>query len=270
MSKNDCMYISSAFSGIIEVLISHPMDRIKTELQVMTLKNKNEKTPKIISGIKNIYKSNKIKGFYSGIFPRLIGIIPMRLMYWSTMTLSTDYTKNNKQQISNYFNNYLSNELTNISINLIPGIATGLTQSMIDNPIEVVKIKLMTGTNEIKINKLYQGFGYLLGRNIIFAMPVAYSVKTYGKDNSFLAGAVGGVIGSIISHPLDVIKTERQRNKVNETSTKITLRNLIITNPKTLFSGLIMRSSLSFVNMGIGFMVFNYIYKNLYNTNNYN
>ena len=42
----------------------------------------------------------------------------------------------------------------------------------------------------------------------------------------------------------------------------------IINNPKSLFSGLLMRTSLSFINMGIGFSVFNFIYVNLYNTHN--
>lgn len=265
MSKTDCMNIASAFSGIAEVLVSHPLDRVKTELQVMALNNTK---PKFISGIQNIYEKNKIKGFYSGLLPRLIGIVPMRLMYWSTMTISTDYTKNNEENIKNYFNKYLSENITNVLINFLPGFMTGLTQSIIDNPIEVAKIKLMTGTSDIKINKLFQGFGYLLARNIIFAIPVSYSVKNFGKDNPFIAGAIGGVIGSIISHPFDVIKTERQRNKINN-DTKILFRDLLIKNPKYLLSGLSMRASLSFINMGIGYMVFNYIYKNLYNTSNY-
>jgi hypothetical protein len=272
MSKTDCMHIASAISGVYEVLISHPLDRLKTELQVMTLNNaKNnaiEKNPKLINGIKSIYDKNKIKGFYSGILPRLVGIIPMRLMYWSTMTISTEYTNNNNKLFNDKLNNYFNEDVSKLLIHMTPGIITGFIQSLIDNPIEVAKIKLMTGTSEVKINKLYQGFGYLLARNIIFAVPVAYSVKTYGKENSFLAGAIGGIIGSIISHPFDVLKTERQRNQINDNIKKITMRHLLINNPKSLFSGLLMRTSLSFINMGIGFSVFNFIYVNLYNTHN--
>lgn len=267
MSKTDCMHIASGISGIFEVLVSHPLDRIKTELQVMTLNNTNKNqistNPNIISGIKTIYKNNKLKGFYLGILPRLTGIIPMRLMYWSAMTYTTDYVNINHKKINNILNNYVSDNISNFIINLIPGLITGLAQSVIDNPIEVAKIKLMTGSNDIKISNLYQGFGYLVGRNIIFAIPVAYSVKNYGKDNPFLAGAIGGLIGSFLSHPLDVIKTERQRHKTEKTE-KITLTKMALSNPKSLMTGLTMRASLSFVNMGIGFMVFNYLYRGLY------
>lgn len=268
MIKTNSIIIASSLSGIIEVIISHPLDRIKTEMQINTL-NKLNQTNKInsfnksdiITIIKKIYHDNKIKGFYIGMIPRLIGIIPMRLMYWSSMTLCTNYIINNKNYLDVKLNKYMSNNLSNILINLIPGLLTGIAQSIIDNPIEVMKIKLMTKTNNIKINNLYQGFGYLLGRNILFAIPVAYSVKTYGKENPFLAGSVGGLIGSIISHPFDVIKTERQRHNKNHINS--TLKKLIIENPSKLFTGLSMRCSLSFINMGIGFVVFNYLNKKI-------
>lgn len=279
MLKTDCMHIASSFSGIFEVLVSHPLDRVKTEMQIIALNNSksniiNSKT-NIMQGINNIYQTKKIKGFYSGILPRLVGIVPMRLIYWSSMTISSDYIYNNNQYLETNLNKYISSPLSNLTINLIPGLITGLAQSIIDNPIEVVKIKLMSGGSDIKINSLYQGFGYLLGRNILFAIPVAYSVKTYGKENPFLAGAVGGLIGSFISHPLDVIKTERQRykadnkpdnkpnNKPNNTK-KITLRNIAINNPLSLFTGLTMRCGLSFINMGVGFLVFNHLYSKCY------
>jgi hypothetical protein len=278
MSETNCIIIASSLSGIIEVIVSHPLDRIKTQMQINALDklnlnlNSNQSNlkqnlrPNTISIIKNIYHDNKIKGFYSGILPRLIGIIPMRLMYWSSMTLCSNYIIHNKTHLDTKFNKYMHSSISNITINLIPGLITGIAQSIIDNPIEVMKIKLMTKTNAIKINNLYQGFGYLLGRNILFAMPVAYLVKTYGKENPFLAGAFGGLIGSIISHPFDVIKTERQRHKSHLTDpsnpsnpSKPTIRKLIIQNPSKLFTGLSMRCGLSFINMGIGFVVFNYI-----------
>ena len=272
MSKTDCMHIASSFSGIIEVGISHPLDRIKTEMQIMTLNNSKSNTQyyksDILTGIKHIYNNSGIKGFYSGIVPRFIGIVPMRLMYWSSMTVSSDYVNHNKEHLKLSFNKYIEINASTFIINLMPGLVTGLAQSIIDNPIEVAKIKIMSGSSDIKINTLYQGFGYLLTRNILFAIPVAYSIKTYGKENPFLAGAFGGLVGSIISHPFDVIKTERQRYKIIKSdiklNKKITLTQMMLNNSSGLLSGLTMRCALSFVNMGIGFVVFNYLYRGLY------
>ena len=65
MSKTDCMHIASSFSGIIEVAVSHPLDRIKTEIQIMTLNNSKSN---VLTGIKHIYQNNGFKGFYSGIY----------------------------------------------------------------------------------------------------------------------------------------------------------------------------------------------------------
>jgi len=272
MSKTDCMHIASSFSGLIEVSVTHPLDRIKTEMQIMTLNNSKSTTqhfkPNILTGIKHIYYNTGIKGFYSGIIPRFIGIVPMRLMYWSSMTVGSDYINHNKGHLESQLNKYIPANSSNFIINLVPGLVTGLAQSVIDNPIEVIKIKIMSGSSDIKISNLYQGFGYLLARNILFAIPVAYSIKTYGKENPFLAGAFGGLFGSIISHPFDVIKTERQRHKTIKSdlkiNSKITLTQMILKNPLGLFSGLSMRCTLSFVNMGIGFVVFNHLYRGLY------
>lgn len=273
MSKTDCIHIASGFAGIFEVLVSHPLDRVKTELQIMTLNNtikkQHTKNPSVISGIQHIYKNNGFKGFYFGIIPRLIGIIPMRLMYWSTMNYSSDYATQNYVKINNMLNKYFVDDISNFIIKVSPGLITGIAQSLIDNPIEVAKIKLMSGANEIKISDMYRGFGYLLSRNILFAIPVAYSVKQYGTEYPFMAGAIGGLIGSIISHPLDVIKTERQRHQIDG-SKKITISKLLLNNPSSIMSGLLMRASLSFVNMGVGFMVFNYIYRGLYLLRSYN
>jgi solute carrier family 25 2-oxodicarboxylate transporter 21 len=270
MTQNDYLYIAGALSGVFEVLATHPLDTVKTKLQDSALNNLNKHNKNnLFECIKNIYNVNKFRGFYSGIMPRLYGIIPMRLVYWSSMTSSTDYIKKNDVDLRRNLNLYFNHNVSSFIINIMPGLITGCVQSLIDNPIEVLKIKLMTNANYNvnivqQLSQMYQGFGYLLARNIFFVIPVAYSVKTYQKDNPFLAGAIGGIVGSIISQPFDVLKTERQRSKTNYTQ-KITLTSLIMNNPKSLFSGLFMRSSLNFINMGIGFSIFNYIYNDLYN-----
>ena len=69
-------YYAGAISGIIEVLLSHPLDFIKTKRQEYIQNNVNMK-----NFYRNIYKGNLLN-LYSGISSRLLGIIPMRLSFW--------------------------------------------------------------------------------------------------------------------------------------------------------------------------------------------
>jgi len=242
MSNTHINYIAGSLSGLVEVSISHPIDRIKTALQESTLNHHNT-TLKTVS--KNIYKSYGLRGFYNGYIPRIIGIIPMRLTYWGTFRTMNEYISN-----KNFFGKII-----------IPGFVAGSAQTLIDNPIEVIKIKLMTGGLIPPLKTLYRGFIPCLNRNILFAIPVGITTSKYGNKHPFLSGAIGGIIGSFISHPFDVIKTEIQRHNGSSNSQIKILKDIYTFNPKKLWSGISMRASLGCINMGIGFFSFNYIHK---------
>ena len=240
--------ISGSLSGLIEVSISHPLDRIKTKLQESALEHKN------ISLTNCVKQINSQNGFYKGFTPRIIGIVPMRFIYWGTLISMNDITKHE----------------SNIVKYIVPGLVAGVIQSCIDNPIEVIKIKLMTNNNNIiNYNKLYTGFNACLIRNILFAIPVGICTRLNLFDNSFLAGATGGIIGSIISHPFDVMKTEMQRCNNKHTSYKDIIKDLYKYNPIKFWSGVSMRTSLGCINMSIGLFAFNYINKVCDNIINY-
>ena len=131
------IYIISGLSGIVEVCVSHPLDTMKTKLQDNELKNIKLS---VFQTINNIYKTNGISGFYKGITSRLLGIIPMRTIYWTSMIYSNKFIKNQ--------NNYIKC--------IFPAIFIGSCQTLIDNPIEVIKINMMTSDNKvINYNKIY-------------------------------------------------------------------------------------------------------------------
>lgn len=243
-NKNGLNYLAGSLSGIIEVSVSHPIDRIKTEMQALALTNSNSS---IRSAVKNIYNTRGgIFGFYSGIIPRLFGIIPMRLTYWGTMKTMNNATKHQNTMVQ-YF---------------VPGIVTGCVQTIIDNPIEVLKVKLMTGAKSVKIGNLYDGFSPCVMRNVMFAIPVCICTKVFGSEHPFIAGATGGFLGSMISQPFDVIKTEMQRYSKDKIvkSQKEIFMDIYRKNPISLWSGVTMRATLGCVNMGVGFFVLGHIY----------
>jgi solute carrier family 25 (mitochondrial 2-oxodicarboxylate transporter), member 21 len=235
--------LSAGLSGIVEAMTTHPIDRVKTEMQRLTL---DKTDASFRSALRSIFQSGGLTGFYSGIVPRLIGVVPMRLMYWGTLNNMNDITSSSSNRFVQY---------------VVPGIVAGAVQSIVDNPIEVLKTKLMTGATNVQWRTLYDGFVPLISRNIVFAIHVGCFTKLWGQDQPFLAGAFGGMIGSIVSQPFDVIKTEMQRHHQTHSSAGFTeiFRTVYKQGWQKLFAGTMMRCTLGFANMGIGFMVLKHI-----------
>ena len=231
MTTSNIIY-SALISSIVETSITHPIDVIKIHKQ----------TSKPI-----IYKFNNL---YSGFVPRALGNIPSRTMF----LFSQDY-------LQIFFNkNYKVNK--NIQSFLIP-LCVGFSQTLVDTPVEVLKMnKIMKIKNDLKTNLknnlLYKGFIPHFGRNFIFVLSV-YNFKQLNIDNKFIDnqyfttaiyGAIGGVIGSYLSHPLDTIKTCIQTNK--------NYNNFTI---KDYFKGCNLRASMALCNMFISLYIFEVIKK---------
>lgn len=183
---------ASLFSGIVEVLFTHPIDHYKTYLQHKKF-TKNKKLP---WKWKNIYK--------------------------------------------------------------------GVNQTIIDYPIEYLKIRNITKNETIKEaivsfskHKHMLGVSSTLSRNIGFACIFNYITKKYinNEDNweeKFKISAFSGFTAATMTQPFDYFKTCAQSNK-NLSFPQI-LNN--IKNPFVLFSGLWGRNLVSLISMGIGFTTF--------------
>lgn len=208
----------SSMSAITELIFTHPIDYYKI------LKQNNT------HDIKNIIRKNP----YKGISIKLIGILPMRISFWSSL----DYLKNH-----------------NYSPIIIP-LITSTIQTIFDIPAEQLKINLIKNK---KLNSippgLLKGALFHYKRNIFFTYGFYYG-KTlsdnYISNNYFIAGILGGMIGSIISHPFDCLKTFYQSG-----STKL------IINKQFIFNGIIPRTSISIISMSTGYTSFMF-FKNLF------
>lgn len=231
--------VAGGLSGIIEVSSTHWIDNIKTQIQDSKLKNK-----------KFNFKNISFNNLYWGYYPRLIGIIPMRTVFWSSQYISNSYLQN-----KNLNNNYKY---------LFAGLFSGSIQTVIDNPIEVMKVKLITNT-DIKTNNInyISGFTPTLLRNSLFCGVFNLYVQNNKEQNKLVSGAIGGILASIISHPFDVIKTEIQKvNSTNKNTFKFIIDN--IKKPYIFTYGIIPRTILSFSTMSIGYFTFNLLF-NLFN-----
>lgn len=241
-----CKLLSGGISGFVEVSLTHPFDVFKIKLQ------QNNSLKNTINDINKTYKINGIPSLYRGYIPRLCGIIPMRTMFWGVQGITNDTLKNNEQYRIN--KQYCS---------ILSGINGGIFQTLVDNPIEVLKIYNITGDkkNYFEILKKRYKLGLIstLSRNVIFAGFVGYGVTYYKSDDpyiNFYNGAIWGLMGSVVSHPFDYVKTMQQKIYHD----KDTMIKILKKTPnKTLMRGVIPRTTIAIFTMGIGSSIYNYL-----------
>ena len=151
---------ASVISAVTEVIITHPIDYVKTVLQ----------------NNKNINYKEVLKTPYKGLSSRLIGIVPMRMLFWNSL---------------DYFNNKGFNPYTS-------AIFTSIVQTTVDYPIEQAKTQRIINNRSMiesfKNIKLTPAITTHLSRNMFFAIGVNSIIQ---KDkNSLYYGAIGGLVGS--------------------------------------------------------------------------
>lgn len=229
--------VSAMTSGLIEPLISHPIDVAKTMQQA------NNTT--FTETMKNMLKGGT-RTCYAGIIPKVIGNVPMRGVFWVSLYEFSDATRNHKSTFVKY---------------ILPGICAGFVQTFVDNYIEIIKIALIT-SNKTTQKKYFIGFPACALRNMIFAGTL--TSLTLQKDklhiNTFQAASLGGFIGSIVTQPLDVVKTIQQSN-INHKDNMIKIMIDLVKNQglSRLWTGWHYRSIMAFVNMGIGMTVYDFL-----------
>lgn len=121
--------VGGAAAGIVSTLVCHPLEVIKDRLTV-----NRDLYPCISLAFRKIYKDDGIGGFYAGISPTLIGMLPYSTCYYfmyETIKKSYCQAKNKKS--------------LNRAELLIVGAVSGLTASTISFPLEVARKRLMVG-----------------------------------------------------------------------------------------------------------------------------
>jgi hypothetical protein len=215
-------FYSSIVSSLVEVVTTHPLDVLKTKHQIDKSFN-----------FKSLWNM-PFKQKYAGFSKRFLGVVPIR----STFLFSQDFIKDRIKT-----NNTIVKDLSVI-------FGASLCQTLADTPIEISKINTINNSN---INVFsYRGFLPHYTRNLIF-MAGVYEAKKLSTNNYNVAiyGAIGGFVGSYLSHPFDTLKTFKQSGS----NQKLTMENA--------FRGVHVRATMGFINMLISL----FIYENLKNMN---
>ena len=238
---HDCFkkYIAGGLSGIIEVMCVHPIDYIKTKRQIY-----------IQNSIKSPF-THFLGNPYKGIVPRILGVAPMRLVFWGV-------------QKNTYDTLQITKKYTDYQCSIIAGIIGGSAQTIIDNPIENIKTRQMNNQIvQLKDIKNMPGFRSHLLRNIVFCLPITllcFNNESKSNINNFFMSSFSAFIGSILTQPLDYIKTYQQTGNKN---TYELIKNTFKKNPLIFFTGGASRALAYSLSIGIGYVSYTNIYAQL-------
>lgn len=116
---------------------------------------------------------------YAGVLPRMAGVVPMRCVFWGTMLAG-------------------EKPLGIVASSALAGIA----QTMIDVPVENMKIRNIMGT----CKPIYTGFWPNCARNVGFALCIGLTIHMPVPHGVLL----GTAVGVLVTQPLDVYKTSLQ------------------------------------------------------------
>ena len=192
--------ISGFCAGLVQTIVGHPLDTIKTRIQI---DNNNIK-----SVLNNFIKNEKILSLYKGALMPLIGNSIL-----NSFLFTYHYSLN--KNINNHF---------------LTGISTGSISGIILSPFELIKCHLQNNRNnnknklfeilkKIKEKKIKLSNGLLLsllrdsiGLSIYFG---CYEKLQKKNNNPLLNGGIAGSLSWLYSYPIDVLKTKKQVSDSN-------------------------------------------------------
>ncbi|XP_053139907.1 mitochondrial 2-oxodicarboxylate carrier isoform X3 [Hemicordylus capensis] len=205
----------------------HPLDVVKTRFQIQRGKTDPTSYKSLGDSFKTIYRTEGLFGFYKGILPPILAETPKRAVKFFTFE---QYKK----------------LLGHVSLSpalafAVAGLGSGLTEAVVVNPFEVVKVSLQANRDAftkqpstfakaqqiiqvdgLGLRGLNKGLSATLGRHGIFNMVYFgfyFNVKNIIPENKdptleflrkFGIGLVSGTIASIINIPFDVAKSRIQ------------------------------------------------------------
>ncbi|KAK1123850.1 hypothetical protein K0M31_008538 [Melipona bicolor] len=214
-------------AGFVEACIMHPMDLIKTRFQLQVKMGSQDVL--YYTGIRDcmnkMYNNEGIAAFWKGILPPIIMETPKRAVKFFSF-----------EQYKKFFNSHMSKSMTFFCA----GFLTGVTEAILVNPFEVVKIQMQSNRKHINdcpstiavtrhilytqgfgLNGLNKGLSATIMRNAIFnafyfgiynTIIPRLDKKEYVPELllKFAIGFISGTAASCMNIPFDVAKSRIQ------------------------------------------------------------
>lgn len=214
------MPLAGAIGGVVEILTMYPTDIAKTRMQLEA--GKSQGMVKILS---DIARKEGFARLYRGLAAPLTMEAPKRAVKFA----ANDYWGKTYKYMAG------TTEMTQ-ALSLATGCTAGATESFVVTPFELIKIRLQDKTSTFKgpldvIKRTIQSDGLLgmyAGMEATFwrhfwwnggYFGVIFQIRSRlpktetnsGKLlNNFTAGTIGGLCGTILNTPFDVVKSRIQ------------------------------------------------------------
>ncbi|XP_048711094.1 mitochondrial 2-oxodicarboxylate carrier isoform X1 [Caretta caretta] len=213
--------------SLVEICLMHPLDVVKTRFQIQRGKTDPTSYKSLGDSFRTIFRTEGWFGFYKGILPPIMAETPKRAVKFFTF----------EQYKKLLGHASLSPGLTFA----VAGLGSGLTEAVVVNPFEVVKVSLQANRNAfteqpstfvqarriittdgLGFRGLNKGLTATLGRHGVFNMVYFgfyFNVKNIIPVNEeptleflrkFGIGLVSGTIASMVNIPFDVAKSRIQ------------------------------------------------------------
>jgi len=208
-------------AGIIGACCTYPLDMAKTQLQ--NQKAGQQMYSGVIDCFSKIIKANGVRGLYKGLPAQLIGITPEKAI---------------KLTVNDFLRHYFTDKKTGeikVIHEAVAGATAGLTQVVVTNPYELVKVRLQTSKQgmgqvlrDLGFRGLFTGAHATLLRDVPFSaiyFTLYGNLKKWARDENghlpisslFACSGVAGMLAAGTVTPADVIKTRLQVKGVEGT-----------------------------------------------------
>ncbi|KAK9534102.1 hypothetical protein VZT92_009172 [Zoarces viviparus] len=219
--------IAGGSAGLVEICLMHPLDVVKTRFQIQRGTSDPNSYKSLGDCFRTIFRNEGLLGFYKGILPPIVAETPKRAVKFFTF-------EQYKKLLT----------FTPLSPGLalsVAGLGAGLTEAVVVNPFEVVKVSLQANRDSFTkqlssfaqarriinsdgfgLRGLNKGLTSTLGRHGVFNMiyfGFYFNVKdaipsspdpTLEFMRKFAIGLVSGTISSCVNIPFDVAKSRIQ------------------------------------------------------------
>ena len=263
---SEIVLTAGAIAGVSEVIITYPLDTIKTHMQIKKCRN-------MFTTGSNIVKRSGLNGLYYGVIPSLAQVAGKASLRFTLYEKIKDKLRDENGKVSN-------------SKNFIAGLSSGAIEAFVwTSPTERIKIiqqknkQYIPTINVIKdiikndgIMGLYKGTIptiYKQSLSVGFRFWMYSIIKDFfekdgRKINSYetiFTGAFAGGLSTTFNHPFDVVKSRIQSNTNSGGTFQIMNKIIKDEGIKGLFAGLTARFFRVAIAQGATF----YIYENIIN-----